>query len=368
MRKYAQIGPQFWSSSATGRAIRKKGSEAVVVALYLMSSPHSNMLGLYYQPMLYMAHETGLGIEGATKGLQRCIEANFCSYDEASEMVWVHEMALYQIAEELSPGDKRVTGVQKEYDAVPDCPYLVAFFERYGGNFHMTRKRFPSGWIASHLEAPSMPHASQEQEQEHFQEQGTIDDDDPRASAPAHTHEGAHEAGAGGTPSLDDDLDDPQTAEKPSQWLRFFADRGHDVDSTCERTRKTLARWIADKVTRGEVRQALKRSKEKGAGPIGDIVAYVASVVQDRRTAAAEAANTSKPTAPREYGGSRRDAAPPPVCPTPTAAETKAAMDADRASFDPDAAAARAQEAKAWKRKRVALGGAGAAVPTGASA
>jgi hypothetical protein len=173
VRKYAQVGPQFWSTSKTGREIRKKGAEAVVVAMYLMSSPHSNMLGLYYQPLLYMAHETGLGIEGASKGLRSCIEVGFCSFDEASEVMWVHEMALYQIGEGLKPKDKRCAGVQKEYDAAPECPFLGAFYERYKDVFHLQRKRVCAtneGQKTRPAEAPSEPLASQEQEQEQEQE------------------------------------------------------------------------------------------------------------------------------------------------------------------------------------------------------
>jgi hypothetical protein len=165
MREYAKLSPKFWQAG-TGRKIRAKGAEATVVALYLMSSPHSNMLGLYYQPMLYMAHETGLGIEGASKGLRGCIEAGFCLFDEASEMVWVAEMAAYQIGDSLKRDDKRTKGIQTEYDALPSCPFLPMFFERYGQAFCMTLKRDfdESG------EAPCKPLRSQEQEQEQEQE------------------------------------------------------------------------------------------------------------------------------------------------------------------------------------------------------
>lgn len=95
MRDYATVAPQFWLGK-TGRELRKKGAEAQVVSFYLMTSPHANMLGLYYLPILYIAHETGLGLEGASKGLKSTIEAGFCSYDEDTEMVWVHEMAAYR--------------------------------------------------------------------------------------------------------------------------------------------------------------------------------------------------------------------------------------------------------------------------------
>jgi hypothetical protein len=61
MRNYAKIAPQFWIGN-TGRKLRDAGSEALLVALYLLSSPHANMLGLYYLPRPFIAHETGLGI------------------------------------------------------------------------------------------------------------------------------------------------------------------------------------------------------------------------------------------------------------------------------------------------------------------
>lgn len=165
MREYAKAEPKMWHGE-TMKALRKT-REGLIVGLYLMTSPSSNMLGLFAQPVLYMAYETGLGEEGARKGLRSCIEAGFCSYDEPSEMVWVHEMARYQIASELKATDKQCVGIQKAYDALPKNPYLGAFFDRYVGAFHLTKRRGNEG--ASY--APSKPLRSQEQEQEQEQEQ-----------------------------------------------------------------------------------------------------------------------------------------------------------------------------------------------------
>lgn len=173
MRDYAKLSPKFWTGK-TGKALRKRGANAIVVALYLVSAPASNMLGLYYQPIVSMAHETGLGLEGASKGLADCIACGFCSYDEATEVVFVHEMAAWQIAESLSPGDKRCKGIQNDYDALPDNPFLEAWFSRYEVVFHLTACRYGSTESAT-LEhapshAPSKAHRSQEQEQEQEQE------------------------------------------------------------------------------------------------------------------------------------------------------------------------------------------------------
>lgn len=168
MRDYSKVGPQFWIGK-TGKKLRAAGAAAQLVGLYLMTSPHANMTGLYYVSRDSIAHETGLGMEGASKGLQSCIEAGFCSYDDESEMVWVHEMAFFQIADKLSAADKRSAGVQNEYDALPDNPFLGPFFEKYGGPFNMKRNR--GAVDNSPIEAPSKPLRSQEQEQEQAQEQ-----------------------------------------------------------------------------------------------------------------------------------------------------------------------------------------------------
>jgi hypothetical protein len=186
MRDYAKLSPTFWTG-ATGKALRRRGSEAVIVAVYLMSSPHSNMLGLYYQPLMYMAHETGLGIEGASKGLTHCIECGFCEYDNDTEMVWVNEMAAWQISDGLSQGDKRCKGIQKDYDALPNNPFLGPWFDRYAKAFHLkTQRTFEAEKqevCEGASQAPSKPHRSQEQEQEQEQEQKTPSSDPPGETA-----------------------------------------------------------------------------------------------------------------------------------------------------------------------------------------
>lgn len=167
MRRYAKISPQFWIGD-TGRQLREAGPDALLVALYLLSNPHANMLGLYYLPTSLIAHETGLASQGASKGLQRAIEAGFCVYDESSEMVFVHEMARYQIADQLAATDKQCTGIQREYDGLPNNPFLPAFYEKYANAFHLTSRRENR----RAFEGASMPHRSQEQEQE--QDQNTF--------------------------------------------------------------------------------------------------------------------------------------------------------------------------------------------------
>ena len=163
MREYSKIAPQFWIGS-TGKKLRKLGTNAQLVALYLLTSPHSNMIGMYHLPVAYLSADTGIPLEGASEALRSLIEAGFCAYDEASEVVWVHEMARFQVGEALKPTDKQCAGTQNAYDQVPDNIYLPEFYEKYSEAYHLTTKRFPED--GSPLEAPSETLRSKEKEKE----------------------------------------------------------------------------------------------------------------------------------------------------------------------------------------------------------
>ena len=177
MRDYGVVSPKFWIGE-TGKALRGN-APAQVLALYLMTSPHANMIGVFHCPVLYMAHETGLGMEGASKALVSLIEAQYCTYDEASETVFVHRMAAYQVAQSLKLEDKRVKGVEREWLSISSEAIKAAFFAIYSEAFHLPKESKK----ASPKEAPSKPLASQEQEQEQEQDIGAPSAKSPRGTA-----------------------------------------------------------------------------------------------------------------------------------------------------------------------------------------
>lgn len=168
MRDYGIVSPQFWIG-ATGKSLRGC-PEAQVLALYLMTSPHANMIGVFHCPVLYMAHETGLGIEGASKALARLIEAEFCRYDETTEEVFVVRMAAYQIGETLDPKDKRCIGVARELEKVSSEQLRIGFRARFSVAFNLPNSYIKPAPTTSPIEAPSKPLRSQDQDQEHEQD------------------------------------------------------------------------------------------------------------------------------------------------------------------------------------------------------
>jgi hypothetical protein len=125
------------------------------------------MIGLYYLPLPTLMHETGLSLEGASKGLRRASEALFAYYDTTSEHVYVPEMAAYQVGEPLSPNDNRVKGILKEWLTMRKSPFFKDFYQRYKDSFHLPDPKA----LRSPSEGPSKPLRSQEQEQEKEQEQ-----------------------------------------------------------------------------------------------------------------------------------------------------------------------------------------------------
>ncbi|MDB5579635.1 MAG: hypothetical protein JWR80_4811 [Bradyrhizobium sp.] len=127
---YGIVRPSFWTGS-TGRALRQD-PDAQRLALYLMTSPHSNSLGVFRCPIQYMATETGSTTEGASMSLARLFLLDFCTYDEVTETVWVHEMAKYQIGVVLKATDKRQKHVQRIFNEIENSLMQQAFFTKYG--------------------------------------------------------------------------------------------------------------------------------------------------------------------------------------------------------------------------------------------
>lgn len=186
MRDYGKVLPQFWTGQ-TGRSLRGNPT-AQIVALYLQTSPHANMIGVFHCPVVYIAHETGCPMQGATKALRTLSEAGFLTWDEASDLVWVHEMARFQIGEALKPGDKRVVAIRKEFEKLPAGQIRRGFHARYRDAFHLgsdTSDEGPS-------QAPPKPLRSQYQEQEQEQEQDQKQEQEQTSVGLAPDRDGVH--------------------------------------------------------------------------------------------------------------------------------------------------------------------------------
>ena len=151
MRDYSMVSPQFWTGD-TGRALRG-APDAQRLALYLLTCPSANMIGMYYLPMPLIEHEVGMTTKGATEALRRVCELKFAVYDDDSECVWVPEMARFQIGNQLKAGDKRLRGIERQLEIHRNCRFISDFLHKYRAFYGLTIKA-PS---RSPSEAPSKP-------------------------------------------------------------------------------------------------------------------------------------------------------------------------------------------------------------------
>ncbi|HDL7349117.1 TPA: hypothetical protein PXN29_001219 [Yersinia enterocolitica] len=235
MRDYGKVSPQFWIGK-TGKDLKRSGFESQIVSLYLLTSPHANMIGLYYMPLMYIAHETGLGIEGASKGLASAIKCGFCLYDNESEMVWVPEMAAHQIGTSLKPTDKRCPGVQNTYDAQPDNPFLPMFYDKYSSDFNLTNRRGFTPESTRGIEGASKGLASQEQEQEQEKEQ-----DQTTLSEQSRT-EGEPESESDKSPAQETDEEKPDPVDLAFEGIFWIAGLRKDAKVKAKSAFKTKYR------------------------------------------------------------------------------------------------------------------------------
>ncbi len=150
MREFAKVSPQEWTSEL-GRKIKNIGLEARVVSLYLQTNPSAHMTGVYYIPIVLIAHESGLSVEDVKATLNNLCIIDYCSYDYEYEYVWVHGMGINQVSAQLKANDNRVKAINTYYSSLPKLSFLQVFYSKYADLFLL---EYCHDFISS-LQAPS---------------------------------------------------------------------------------------------------------------------------------------------------------------------------------------------------------------------
>jgi hypothetical protein len=150
VRSFAKFSPAFWTGDL-GRALRGDHL-AQAIAVYLVTGPSCNSIGLYWLPVGHLAHDLGSPLEEASKALRRVSEGGFCTYDEGNEIVWVHLHARHQHGETMKPTDNNIPAVRQLARECSKSFLCRMFWEMYGEAYHLGEP--PE---ASPFEAPSKP-------------------------------------------------------------------------------------------------------------------------------------------------------------------------------------------------------------------
>lgn len=159
---FAVIRPNFWKRG-TGKRIRGQ-KDVQILAMYLMSAPSNESIGIYFCEREEMAQHTGLTVEEIDAALVVLAEEDFAYYDTKEELVWVPNMARVRFGEELAPKDKRRGWVAKELTKLKGHRFVDDFVSRYADGYGLEPisrdvqtdpKRIKDKPLTSPLQAPS---------------------------------------------------------------------------------------------------------------------------------------------------------------------------------------------------------------------
>lgn len=157
---YRRVLPTFW----TDPEVRRLPQEQKHVLLYFFTSPHSNMIGLYWMPLDYAALETGIAREKIEEWVDGPL-ARWVTYDSETEEILVHGAAKHQVGDELKEKDNRLKKVANLLEETHSDRLVNQFLELYSDwplnveprNVDNLGKNTPSKDLASPSEAPSEP-------------------------------------------------------------------------------------------------------------------------------------------------------------------------------------------------------------------
>lgn len=133
MRTHAAVSPLFWTRG-TGKRLRGNKS-AQILAMYLMSAPSANMIGLFHLAIPTICHETGLTNKEVVAAFQVLGNEDFAHYDDEEELVWLPSGARTQIGESMSRRDKRFSQVERLVSSANGHRFALDFLRRYGEPF-----------------------------------------------------------------------------------------------------------------------------------------------------------------------------------------------------------------------------------------
>jgi len=121
---YSALDHRFWTSPT----VRALTDDEKLVFAYLLTCPHSNMLGLYRMPIPYLAHDLGWPLAKAKKALGRLSEESsesLIQYDANAELVYIPNYLKYNT---LASGN-RERGAMARLKELPDTPLLQSLVE-----------------------------------------------------------------------------------------------------------------------------------------------------------------------------------------------------------------------------------------------
>ena len=83
--RYSRIKSRFWNDEK----VVEWDDDTKLLALYLMSSPHHNILGCYYLPMGYIYEDLNWETKRLGKPFAKLLAEGFIKYDKTTKVILV---------------------------------------------------------------------------------------------------------------------------------------------------------------------------------------------------------------------------------------------------------------------------------------
>lgn len=156
MRDYGKVHASFWTSSTT----RELTESARMLALYLLTSPHSTIAGVFRLPDGYVCEDLQWDAETVAKGFSELLAKGFANRCETTKWVWVCKHLEWNPPE--NPNQRK--SALKVALSVPDeCAWKQAFMRVCGPLLGAENIDSPNPSVTV---AKPFPNQEQEQEQE----------------------------------------------------------------------------------------------------------------------------------------------------------------------------------------------------------
>ena len=127
MRDYGKVFSTFWTSDST----RELSDDAKMLALYLLTGPHSNIIGCFRLPDGYVSEDMGWSIQRVSKVFTELFRKGFATREETTKWVFISKHLKWNPLE----NPNQITGALKLYDQIPDAssvkPLIAKALRKY---------------------------------------------------------------------------------------------------------------------------------------------------------------------------------------------------------------------------------------------
>ena len=125
MRDYGKVHTSFWSSPT----IRSMSEDARTLAIYLVTSPHSNMAGTFRLPDGYVCEDLNWTPERVSKAFAETLDKGFANRCETTKWVWICKHFTWNPPE--NPNQRK--GAAKVAESIPEmCAWKLDFMRGCG--------------------------------------------------------------------------------------------------------------------------------------------------------------------------------------------------------------------------------------------